>query len=665
MKIRHIVLFLFGCIEIFAQDVSSGKKIISEISTTKYHELAPSVSADGKRMVFESNTNEKKGWELFESQLSQTGLWSTPVPLTSINEKCNFLAGPSISYDGNRLYYTAFIEGISQSEDIYYSDRTGENSWSSPISIGIPINTEDNYEGFPSISSDGNSIYFIRINMEKGLEQKDKEPCFVIFVSKKMSDGKWDEPVPLPAPINMGCERDPKIMADNRTLIFSSIREGGKGKYDMYQSTKQDDQSWTDPVALDFINSTDNDQSPCISASGENMMFYTKNDIYTIPIPEKYRQNVNTVVQGKVSDSNLHSVVKVQIKVSNLTTGYEFATENSTVDGEFSFVLSAGSKYSIKFNNESFLPDSITIDLQRVKNYQLIRRDILLKSSAEISINVIDKDLHKPVSTWLNVSQATKVIYNDSLSIVQQPLKLTFEFPFDYHIRLSKDQYTQGIENWIFKERRTKFNPKLMLSVEHEKVAFVANVISVTTKQKVKVKVYIQNKGEDELIIAIAGESVLLRKGDKYQIITASEEGYFFSQAEIVAGAVDSIELITVPIELHAQLTLNNITFESNSSELKSTSQFELDRIFDLMKVNPKLVIEISAYTDDVGEKNINLILSEKRARSAWTYLINKGVTAERLVPKGYGESRHIAPNDTKENRAKNRRVELRVLKVS
>jgi outer membrane protein OmpA-like peptidoglycan-associated protein len=638
---------------------------VAGLSTNKNVEFAPTISADGKKVIFESNKNPKKGWELFESSLDANGLWRTPVPLTAINENCNFIAGPSISYDGNKLYYTAFIEGSSQSEDIYYSERVGESQWSKPINIGSPINTDDNYEGFPSISSDGSSLFFIRITPETGIAKKDKEPCFTIYLSKKMADGKWGEPVALPAPINTGCERDPKIMADNHTLIFSSIRGGGKGKYDMYQSTWKEDGSWTEPVAFDFINSTENDQSPCISASGSDMMYYTNDDIYTISMPEKFRQMVNSVVQGKVLSEKTKAPVIAQINVFNLSTNESFITKNNSVDGAYSIVLNAGSNYKITFDNEQYLLDSLIFDLKDQKTFQLVTKDVSLLSTFQVSVDIFDKDIKKSVSAWLHIQQGIQDVYKDSIDVAKLPMQLSMESPLDYKLQFSKRGYKMGEERLLFKKVRITSNRNFKLFIDHEKVRFVANVSNVTTKQKVKVKVYYQNKEHDELIISEAGETVLLRKGDKYQIITASEEGYFFTKADVIAGQFESIEMHMVPIELNAKLTLNDITFETNSAELRSTSQFELDRIVDLMHVNPKLAIEISAHTDDIGDEKLNLKLSEKRAQSAWEYLKSKGVHQERLLPKGYGENAPAVPNDTDENRAKNRRVELRVLKIS
>ena len=74
--------------------------------------------------------------------------------------------------------------------------------------------------------------------------------------------------------------------------------------------------------------------------------------------------------------------------------------------------------------------------------------------------------------------------------------------------------------------------------------------------------------------------------------------------------------------------------------------------------------VEIAAHTDSDGSENYNLTLSERRAESVVNYLTQYGIDLERLTPKGYGESDPIAPNDSNENKALNRRVEMRILQV-
>ena len=169
-------LFLFFAASLSVQTIhaqtSSERRVIPVVSSEKYTEFAPTISADGRTLIFESDQNSKKGWELMESQLDSSGNWTEPTPIKAINEKCAFLAGPSLSYDGNTLFFTAFIENVSQSEDIYYSNRISGQQWGEPIRLEGPINTDDDYEGFPSISADGNTLYFIRLNMENAYDKK-------------------------------------------------------------------------------------------------------------------------------------------------------------------------------------------------------------------------------------------------------------------------------------------------------------------------------------------------------------------------------------------------------------------------------------------------------------------------------------------------------------
>jgi outer membrane protein OmpA-like peptidoglycan-associated protein len=80
------------------------------------------------------------------------------------------------------------------------------------------------------------------------------------------------------------------------------------------------------------------------------------------------------------------------------------------------------------------------------------------------------------------------------------------------------------------------------------------------------------------------------------------------------------------------------------------------------MKENPDIRIEISAHTDDVGSQEYNARLSDKRAASVVTFLTKNDIFKDRLQAKGYGKLQPLVPNDSAENRAKNRRVEIRII---
>ncbi|WP_157558360.1 OmpA family protein [Microscilla marina] len=105
--------------------------------------------------------------------------------------------------------------------------------------------------------------------------------------------------------------------------------------------------------------------------------------------------------------------------------------------------------------------------------------------------------------------------------------------------------------------------------------------------------------------------------------------------------------------------------FEYNKYALKDKSKVELDNLVKFLKENPEISGEISGHTDNIGDKARNRELSQQRANSVRDYLVSHGVDASRLVYKGYGDSKPAATNDTEEGRAKNRRIEFKILKLS
>jgi OmpA-OmpF porin, OOP family len=109
-------------------------------------------------------------------------------------------------------------------------------------------------------------------------------------------------------------------------------------------------------------------------------------------------------------------------------------------------------------------------------------------------------------------------------------------------------------------------------------------------------------------------------------------------------------------------ITLSGVQFETNSAVLKSESASVLDSVAADLKPHPRLKVEVQGHTDSVGADAYNLKLSQSRADSVRTYLVGKGVSADQIVAKGYGESKPIAENTSAEGRAQNRRVVMEVL---
>ncbi len=109
-------------------------------------------------------------------------------------------------------------------------------------------------------------------------------------------------------------------------------------------------------------------------------------------------------------------------------------------------------------------------------------------------------------------------------------------------------------------------------------------------------------------------------------------------------------------------VVLQNIQFEFNSSALTEDSQTGIRMLTDFLKRNPELKVELAGHTDNVGSESYNLKLSTERAESVRSALMTSGIEGERLTAKGYGASRPVAPNDTDEHRALNRRTEMIII---
>src|SRR5690606_16686883 len=286
---------------------------------------------------------------------------------------------------------------------------------------------------------------------------------------------------------------------------------------------------------------------------------------------------------------------------------------------------------------------------------------------------VHDKDLNKPIKAWVVITRDDgQLVLNDS--ITAEPHALTLATNHRYDVVVSAPNYVEKKQELRFVRQTFREGEPLTISLEREKVAAVADVTVGVGGQRKRVRVTYENEDTGEVIVADAGEVVNLRKGDRYQVMTSSDKGYSYAIQSFVAGEkADDVNAttdgpalsISLPIQELTQgtkLALNYIYFQTNSSQLSESSETELQQIVMLLKQNPSVVIEISAHTDDVGSDAYNNDLSQRRAQSVTDFLAGQGIPRKQLVPRGYGESRPLVPNDSDENRAKNRRVEMLVL---
>lgn len=160
---------------------------------------------------------------------------------------------------------------------------------------------------------------------------------------------------------------------------------------------------------------------------------------------------------------------------------------------------------------------------------------------------------------------------------------------------------------------------------------------------------------------------VSLPVGRRYSLNVAKPGYLFYSQSVDFENGSNLTEPVSLEIGLKSikpgyTMDLYNIYFETDSFNILAGSEPELDKLFGFLDSNKSLTVEIQGHTDNSGNSDKNLILSEKRALSVFKYLVSKGISESRLVSKGYGETMPVADNSTLEGKQKNRRTTIKVI---
>ena len=113
-------------------------------------------------------------------------------------------------------------------------------------------------------------------------------------------------------------------------------------------------------------------------------------------------------------------------------------------------------------------------------------------------------------------------------------------------------------------------------------------------------------------------------------------------------------------IKIDVPIVLEGITFETAKFDITPESAVVLQGALKTLTTYPDIIVEISGHTDNVGSNSSNMILSQKRADSVRLWLIRYGVDPDRIISKGYGEDYPRVPNDSRENKRMNRRIEFK-----
>lgn len=431
---NRIIVFIAFCTFVSNLLLAQDKKRLPDpINTSKSIEYAPSITADGQTLVYQSDQYgiyinagkkvpqinadgkseimldeyETKFFGVYEAKMHPSGEWMKPNNIAPINEYANdnmspVMGGPSISYDGNMLFFFAnFGKGGYGREDIYFSERK-KNGWSKPENIGSKINS-DGYEGFPSISPDGKKLYFTQEIFGK---KADDKQCYRIMVSEKNRLGNWRSPYELPSPINKDCEKAPRILADGKTLVFSSIKKEGRGDFDLYKSTMQDDGSWSEPQNLEFINSKKSDLFVSVSPCGDLMYYVSNGDIFSTTIPESLRPIRSATIQGFVIDSLSKQPIEAKVIIKEKSTGKTLAVlDNNKSDGRFTAIVPFGGDYDISVNLPDYFTKSVEIKQDMLIDCKPIPIDLPLTKIPTDAAEIVRIAQNDPGKTQVNVTE--------------------------------------------------------------------------------------------------------------------------------------------------------------------------------------------------------------------------------------------------------------------
>jgi OOP family OmpA-OmpF porin len=462
---------------------------------------------------------------------------------------------------------------------------------------------------FPVLTADQHELIFTR---RLGNNPNDDED---LVFSTKDDKGRWIKPVSISKKINSDLnEGTCTISADGRKLIFTScVGREGYGSCDLYESNKIGSE-WTEPKNLGLgVNSSEWESQPSLSADGRTLFFVSdrrgglgRSDIWVSALNEKGEwtkaknagKQINTIYD-EISPF-IHVNNKVLYFASNGITGY--------------------GGYDIFFSE---------------------------KDSAE--------NWKAPVNIGAPINN-----HEDQFSLF-----ITADGKKGYyaHEEMATNGYSTSkiYEIEIPEENQVKYKSNYV----------TGNIRDMQTRQPLAASVELINidKGERESLVksdSITGEYlIVLTQGAEYALYV-SKKGYLFRSQNFNYAAVKDFEPVVQDVDLEkveigSVAVLNNIFFDVDKYELKEKSKTELTRIVDFLNENPTVKIEISGHTDNTGSAQYNKQLSQKRAQSVYDYLVKSNINATRLLSKGYGADKPVAPNDSDEHRQLNRRIEFKI----
>jgi outer membrane protein OmpA-like peptidoglycan-associated protein len=681
-----LMAFILLSNAVLAQSSFTPHKLSSNINSD-WSEINPVLSPDGKTLYFvrvnhpENTYGEKDSEDIWFSTLQKDNTWSTAARLNSLNEG-RYNAVLSVSGDGNTLLLT----GIYNKRGTFWKKRGLSTSskigggWSTPAKLKVKALSRINRgrQSDASMSADGNFLVFSFSKRSNGKRSNRAN----LFMSEKKSNGKWSKPKKIKPLNSRFSEEAPFISAEGKTLYFSSDQKQ-KGQFDIYQSKRNDasEHDWSQPVALsDTINTASTWESYFKTNVKGSYAYFSSTkdtkgdaDIFEVKV---FEENPFVIASGDVRNSVSSRLLKGKT-FTILVNGKP--AENVRVSSDsatYTLKLPLRKSYSIAVATPNYSGVPETLDVSTVREFTQMKKNlkatplpyVLVKGNLFTS----DSSSRIPASAKPYITVDGKPADSVLLNANEGTYSLKLKFGTTYSLQVNADLF-QSLPETLDLTAADEYQEidKSLYAEEGKTATLTGTIIDKKTNQAIakadEVSIKVEGLDTVRAVINASGVYVLrLPLGSAYTISASAPNYYPVYETVDISQEKGNIkifkDLIIVPIEVGQSIRINNIFFESGKSVLKKESFPELDRVAEFLATSADIKIEIAGHTDNVGKPATNQKLSLARAKAVTNYLIKAGIAKERIIAKGYGISKPVADNKTKEGKAKNRRVEFTIL---
>jgi OmpA-OmpF porin, OOP family len=542
----------------------------------------------------------------------------------------NHEAAPVISPDGKDLYY--FTVNPDNTQEIWVTHKD-DKGWSDGKKMGAPMNHSHTNQVF-GVFPDGS--LFVR-----GGRGKDEVGFSIVSSGGSLTELKVQDF----KDIMRGKFYGATMSSDKKHMIIYFSEAPQSPRSDLYVSHQQADGSYSKPVKLKITDGSD-EFGPFLSPN-DKTLYYASD-----------RSDPN-----KQGGADIYKSERLDDTWNNWSKPVNLGKPVNTAAGDAYYTVDAhGNVYTCRANSRVdggnldlfvLVPKIVKINLNGIVYNEKTKAPIG-STDVKISVDGITPISLKSAGTGkfeTKLPETDKYVLNASAS-GYLPYNETFTLPL-----INAD---------------TTINVDVYLAPIAKPLILSGSVYNKKTNKPIVAKIDMIVKPDRQNIIRvdvpIAGYTHQVGKKGWY-VMTATAEGYLNASDSLEIGTDENIDqyskdLYLQPIEVGLTVKLKNIYFDYDKTTLKPESFVELNKVVDFLSANPKIAIEIGGHTDSNGSDQYNATLSQGRSESVVEYLMGQGIDITRLSAHGYGESKPIDSNASKEGQANNRRVEFTVMKT-